>query len=647
MKTMKHITALALAALLVLSAVPAMAEDAPVQPELSARVKDIIEVDGYQFKDLNDNGELDPYEDWRLSAEERAENLLSMMDADQKAAQMVHLTLVTKKDSWFSKDNVGFALVYEYIFDVPEADEEDEEEAEETAAVTGSAMNAAVMTNEIQELSESSALGIPVIFSMDTEAGAAFVKDGTFLPDEINLGAANDEALTAQYYEVLKEELMAIGVRMALSPDADLITDPRWGRNQECYSEDTEVVQKLITVAVQTLQSGSELTADSVLATVKHFPGAGAQTGGVDGTPLTISEDSLELHLAGFKAAIEAGVAAVMPYGYSTVPYLGGDAVDNCADQSAAVMTDLLRGEMGYTGIIQTDWGLNFVGATNAGADILGGAGVRSTRQLVDEVDEERLTDACRRILIAKFQMGLFENPYVDENQAEETIGSEAHKQIAKEAAAKSFTLVKYENAASLAEGSFVVAGSLANDVRCLNSGWTAKEPVEIMGTTILEALRAKAGTEELTYIETAEDVPADLSGITAVVVVGEKSGTHDPAWGAATLEFPEEQVALVDALDKAGANVVAVVVMNRAYVLTPIVEKADSVLLVYRPGVTSGAEAVADTLYGENAVTGKLPFQIPASMDQVLNQREDMPKDIENPLYEYGFGIEVESFGR
>lgn len=647
MKAMKQIAALALAALLVLSAVPAMAEDAPVQPELSARVKDIIEVDGYQFKDLNDNGELDPYEDWRLSAEERAENLLSMMDADQKAAQMVHLTLVTKKDSWFSKDNVGFALVYEYIFDVPEVDEEDEEEAEETAAVTGSAMNAAVMTNEIQELSESSALGIPVIFSMDTEAGAAFVKDGTFLPDEINLGAANDETLTAQYYEVLKEELMAIGVRMALSPDADLITDPRWGRNQECYSEDTEVVQKLITVAVQTLQSGGELTADSVLATVKHFPGAGAQTGGVDGTPLTISEDSLELHLAGFQAAIEAGVAAVMPYGYSTVPYLGGDAVDNCADQSAAVMTDLLRGEMGYTGIIQTDWGLNFVGATNAGADILGGAGVRSTRQLVDEVDEERLTDACRRILIAKFQMGLFENPYVDENQAEEVIGSEAHKQIAKETAAKSFTLVKYENAASLAEGSFVVAGSLANDVRCLNSGWTAKEPVEIEGTTILEALRAKAGTEELTYIETAEDVPADLSGITAVVVVGEKSGTHDPAWGAATLEFPEEQVALVDALDKAGANVVAVVVMNRAYVLTPIVEKADSVLLVYRPGVTSGAEAVADTLYGENAVTGKLPFQIPASMDQVLNQREDMPKDIEDPLYEYGFGIEVESFGR
>ena len=150
-----------------------------------------------------------------------------------------------------------------------------------------------------------------------------------------------------------------------------------------------------------------------------------------------------------------------------------------------------------------------------------------------------------------------------------------------------------------------------------------------------------------MTYIAEAADVTADLTGVTAVVVIGEKSGTHDPAWGAATLEFPQEQLDLVNALDKAGANVVAVVVMNRAYVLTPIADAADTVLLVYRPGVTSGAEAVADCLFGETAITGKLPFQIPASMDQVLNQREDMPKDIGNPLYEYGFGIEAESFGR
>ena len=648
MNAVRRMASLALAAVLGLGVMPARAEETPVQPALQARVKEIIEVDGYQFKDLNDNGELDAYEDWRLSPEERAENLLSLMTAEQKAAQMVHLTLVTKKDSWFSKNNVGFALVYEYIFEPEEDDEEeDEEESDEAQTTLSSARNAAMRTNEIQELSESSELGIPVIFSMDTEAGAAFVKDATFLPDEINQGAAGDAELVTRLNEVLKEELMAVGVRMALSPDADLITDPRWGRNQECYSEDVETVETMIATAVKALQGENGLDEHSVMATVKHFPGAGAQTDGVDGSPLTISEDSIDLHLAGFKAAIDAGVAAVMPYGYSTVPYLGGDAVDNSADQSAAVMTDLLRGELGYEGIIQTDWGLNFVGAANAGADVLGGAGVRSTAQLVDGVDEALLTDACRRILIAKFQLGLFENPYVDEDAAEAIIGSEAHKAVAKEAAAKSFTLVKYENAASLAGQSFIVAGELADDVRCLNSGWTAKEPVEIAGTSILTALEQKAGADNVTYITSAEEVPADLNGVTAVVVVGEKSGTHDPAWGAATLEFPQEQVELINALDKAGANVVAVVVMNRAYVLTPIAEAADSVLVVYRPGVTCGAEAVADCLFGETAITGRLPFQIPASMEQVLAQREDMPKDIENPLYEYGFGIDAEGFGR
>lgn len=616
-----------LAAALGVTACPvALAEEAPVQPELVARVKNIIEVDGCQFKDLNDNGALDPYEDWRLTPEERAEDLLSQMDVTQKASQMVHLTLVSKKDSWFNENNVGFALVYEYIFD--------------------SATEAAKRTNEIQELSESAPLGIPVIFSMDTEAGAAFVKDATFLPDEINQGTVNDPELVTRLNQVLKEEHLAVGVRMALSPDADLITDPRWGRNQECYSEDTDVVQSLIMAAVQALQGGSELTEDSVIATVKHFPGSGGQTDGVDGTPLTIQEDSIDLHLAGFRAAIEAGVAAVMPYGYSTVPYLGGDAVENSADQSAAVMTDLLRGELGYTGLIQTDWGLNFVGATNAGADILGGAGVRSTRQLVEGVDEERLTDACRRILIAKFQLGIFENPYVDEENAAQVLGSEEHRAVAKEAAARSFTLLKYENASPLAGQKLVVAGTLAEDVRALNSGWTAKDPMELAGTTILEAFQNKAGSENVTYIPDASQVPADLSGTTAVVVIGEASGTHEPAWGTDTLEFPQEQVELVKALKDAGANVVEVVLMNRAYVMTDMVDMADSVLLAYRPGVTCGAEAIADALFGETAITGKTPFQIPRTMEQVLNQREDLPKDIQDPLFEYGFGIEVESFG-
>lgn len=591
-----------------------------------------MEVDGYQFIDLNSNGELDVYEDWRQDADTRAADLVSQMTVREKISQMQHPTFLPRADGeipsylqeWCNEEGIGMLLIREL-------------NSVEAAANT---------MNIIQEYAEGSRLGVPVLVSMDSVHGLSYVSGSTVTPHNLVLAATRDEELVTKLAEIAREEHLAVGVRMALSPDADLITDPRWGRNQECYSEDTDVVQSLIVAAVQALQGGSELTEDSVIATVKHFPGSGGQTDGVDGTPLTIQEDSIDLHLAGFRAAIEAGVAAVMPYGYSTVPYLGGDAVENSADQSAAVMTDLLRGELGYTGLIQTDWGLNFVGATNAGADILGGAGVRSTRQLVEGVDEERLTDACRRILIAKFQLGIFENPYVDEENAAQVLGSQEHRAVAKEAAARSFTLLKYENASPLAGQKLVVAGTLAEDVRALNSGWTAKDPVELAGTTILEAFQNKAGSENVTYIPDASQVPADLSGTTAVVVIGEASGTHEPAWGTDTLEFPQEQVDLVKALKDAGANVVEVVLMNRAYVMTDMVDMADSVLLAYRPGVTCGAEAIAEALFGETAITGKTPFQIPRTMEQVLNQREDLPKDIQDPLFEYGFGIEVESFG-
>ena len=612
---------------------PAFAqEERYQQPTLNPHVKSIMEVDGYQFIDLNSNGELDVYEDWRQDADTRAADLVSQMTVREKISQMQHPTFLPRADGeipsylqeWCNEEGIGMLLIREL-------------NSVEAAANT---------LNIIQEYAEGSRLGVPVLVSMDSMHGLSYVSGSTVTPHNLALAATRDEELVTKLAEIAREEHLAVGVRMALSPDADLITDPRWGRNQECYSEDTDVVQSLIVAAVQALQGGSELTEDSVIATVKHFPGSGGQTDGVDGTPLTIQEDSIDLHLAGFRAAIEAGVAAVMPYGYSTVPYLGGDAVENSADQSAAVMTDLLRGELGYTGLIQTDWDLNFVGATNAGADILGGAGVRSTRQLVEGVDEERLTDACRRILIAKFQLGIFENPYVDEENAAQVLGSQEHRAVAKEAAARSFTLLKCENASPLAGQKLVVAGTLAEDVRALNSGWTAKDPMELAGTTILEAFQNKAGSENVTYIPDASQVPADLSGTTAVVVIGEASGTHEPAWGTDTLEFPQEQVELVKALKDAGANVVEVVLMNRAYVMTDMVDMADSVLLAYRPGVTCGAEAIAEALFGETAITGKTPFQIPRTMEQVLNQREDLPKDIQDPLFEYGFGIEVESFG-
>lgn len=645
-KLLKRVMALTLAAMLLVTCAALAEEGDTPTVEVSTVVQeyegrqvvlktadlDLIEADGYQFKDMNKNGQLEPYEDWRLTAEERAEDLLGLMSDKAKAAQMAHMTLVTLKESWFNDLDIGFALTYTYFA-----------ESKETAVEK---------MNYIQALCEESELGIPVVFSMDSVIGASWINDTTILPDAITLAATGDTALVQQLADIQRQEMKALGVRMSLSPNADLATDPRWGRNQETYGEDVDTAKAMVTAAITGLQAGTEgIHEDSVMACVKHFPGSGPQTGGVDGSPLVFDDETFALHLSVFEAALAANPASIMPYGYSTVPYLGGDAVDNYAHESAVVMQDVLRGQLGYTGIIQTDWGLNHIVAMQAGADVMGGMGQRDISRMVDSVEPELLTDRCRRLLVAKFRLGVFENPFVDAEEVARVVGNEEHYAKALEAAERAMTLVKYENQSPLAGQQIIVAGSLAEDVDALSSGWkiSSETGLNVEGKSILDAIRSRAGAGNVTYIGDDATAVADAypEGTTAIVVVGEASGTHEPAWGTATLEFPEEQQSLINALDASGVNVVAVVLMNRAYVMAPIDAAADAVMIAYRPGVTAGAEAVAHALFGDSAIAGKLPWQIPATMDQVLLQREDLPKDIEAPLYDYGFGIETAAFGQ
>ena len=508
------------------------------------------------------------------------------------------------------------------------------------------AAEAATLTNEVQQLSEESRLGIPVVLSMDSVIGASWVDGATFLPDQLTLAATRNVELVNQLADLQRQEMLALGVRMSLSPVADIATDPRWARVQECYGEDAALAAEMVVAAIEGLQAGNELTAESVMACVKHFPGSGAQTAGVDGTPLVFDDESFQMHLSVFEAAIAAGAASIMPYGYSKVPYLGGDAVDNYAHESSVVMTELLRGELGYEGIIQTDWGLNHVFAALAGADVLGGAGSREIQKLADNLTTEELDERVIKILTAKFELGLFENPYVDVDEAAETVGSDEHLALAYQAAAEAMTLVKYENMSALDGKQIILAGSLAEDKDALNSGWKVSGEA---GLNIRQALEARIGADNVTYI--ADDYASVCSlsvqdDAVAIVVVGEKAGTHEPAWGSSTLQFPDEQEQMVAALQSAGIPVITVVLLGRAYVMSDIVDNSDAVLIAYRPGVSQGANAIIGALYGDTEITGKLPLQIPATMNQVLTQREDLAMDIVDPLFDYGFGIDVASFG-
>ncbi len=594
------------------------AEDSPV---LAATVAPILSLAEGDFKDLNGDGVLNPYEDWRLTAEERADDLLGRMTVEEKAAQMAHLTLYNPRDVWFSETNVGFALTYTLFAD--------------------GAREAAEWTNQIQSWSEASRLGVPVILSMDSVMGASWVRSATVFPDQIGLAATRDVDVVKQLADLQRQEMLAMGVRMSLSPIADVGSEPRWGRFQETFGEDVDLVADMVVAAVEGLQGGTSIGTDSILTCVKHFPGSGPQTDGEDGSPLLFDDDTLALHLQPFEAAIEAGAWSIMPYGYSTVPSLGGDAVDSTAHESSVVMTDLLKGDLGFDGVIQTDWGLHHVEAARAGADVLGGAGTRDIARVAEALDEERLNESVRKILIAKFELGLFENPYVDEDAAEVIVGNAEHLAIALEAAAASMTLLTNDGVLPLAEGtSLVVAGPLATDVSALSSGWKCPDPE---GETVLAALADHAGA--VAYVGSAEAFTDDvIAGADAVVVViGEIAYTHEPEWRSGTLEISEEQQAILDRAEASGLPTAVVVLVGRPYVLTDVVAAAEAVLIAYRPGTSQGAASVANALFGAHEITGALPFQLPSSMASVEAQREDVPGDLEEPLFEYGAGLRLE----
>lgn len=615
---------------------------------VQARHKPILQVDGLLFRDLNANGQLDVYEDWRRPVEERVEDLLSRMTLAEKVAQMMHPTFIPRPDGspppfmekWCRDLQIGFVLVR----DLP------------------SARAAAESMNKLQEWCEQSRLGIPIVISMDSIHGLSYVNGGLVYPQNLGLAAIGDLELVRALVEASRKEHLAVGVRMTLSPNADLATEPRWGRVYECPGEDPSFAAEFVRLYVETYQHGKGLNPQSVLCCVKHFPGAGPQMEGVDMAPIVSTAETLDLHLLPFKAAIDAGVGSVMPY-YS-IPL----ALDTMAALgSRKTLQDLLRQNLGFTGLITTDWGMQFgirqagmfwgqeisndealiIGIEHAEVDAVGGASPRDITDVVRLVGEgkirpERIDEAVRRILWIKFTLGIFENPYVDPNYAEKIVGCAEHQALSLEAARRSMTLVKNTGILPLRNvGAILVAGSRAGDVDSVTGGWTSKQT----GLTIVEAIRALAG--EACQVHYVADDPVEAKALAAksdvaIVVVGEPAYMHNPPWGASTLELTASQQKLLEAIHETGTPLVVVVLLARPYILTWCAENAAAILIAYLPG-TQGAQAIAEALFGVINPQGRLPIQLPRSMDQVRNQRSDLPSDIPDPLYERGFGLSYE----
>ena len=623
----------------------------PEQPLLAPRVKSIIEADGYQFIDLNGNGALDKYEDWRLDAETRADDLVSQMTVREKIAQMQHPTYLPRADGkiapylekYCTDYGIGMLLIREL-------------NCVETAATT---------MNTVQEYAEASRLGVPVLVSMDSVHGLSYVSGATVTGHNLALAATRDEALVTKLAEIARDEHIAIGVRMTLSPESDIASEPRWGRVMETFGEDPDLVTQMVRAQIVAFQNGEDgLNPDGIVACIKHFPGAGPQMDGKDTSPIVSDEETLQIHLKPYYAAIDVNVGSVMPY-YSVPLALD---MENSAIGSKAALQDLLREQMGFEGIIQTDWGMIWaiqeglgtmtgeevsdeeaiiIGVTQSRVDGIGGESIRLIDQMEEmteegKIDEDILTAAATRIVKAKFQLGVFENPYCDVEYAVSFVGNEEHTKVNLEAAEKAMTLLKNDGALPLTANAgqkILVCGPRAGDMMSLVGGWSSEQE----GLTIAAAVAEYAGEgDTVTYI--ADDVEAIAEAAkdadVVIVSVGEPSYQHDPPWSYDTLEITASQQEILEAV-KANTNgqIITVVTGGRPYILTWCDENTNAILEAYYPGQQGGI-AIAETLFGLNNPTGKTPLQFPRDMESVNDQSGDVSFDLENPLYDYGWGL-------
>ena len=638
-----------------LTGVAAFAEETSYeQPVLNPRVKTIIEADGYQFIDLNSNGTLDVYEDWRLDADTRATDLVSQMTVGEKIAQMQHPTYLPRSDGkiapylqkYCTDYGIGMLLIREL----------------------NSVQTAAETMNVVQEYAEASRLGVPVLVSMDSVHGLSYVSGATVTGHNLALAATRDEELVTKLAEIAREEHIAIGVRMTLSPESDIASEPRWGRVMETFGEDPDLVTSMVKAQIVAFQNGTEgLNKDGIVACIKHFPGAGPQMEGKDTSPIVADEETLQIHLKPYYAAIEVNVGSVMPY-YSVPLALD---MENSAIGSKAALQDLLREQMGFEGIIQTDWGMIWaiqealgtmtgeeisdeeaiiIGVTQSRVDGIGGESIRLIDQMEEmtadgKIDEEILSAAAYRIVKAKFELGVFENPYCDVEYAVSFVGNEEHTAVNLEAARKAMTLLKNDGALPLTANAgqkILVCGPRAGDMDSLVGGWSSQQE----GLTIAAAIEQYAGENDtVTYI--ADDVTAIAEAAkeadVVIVSVGEPSYQHDPPWGYDTLEITASQQEILDAVKaNTQGQIITVVTGGRPYILTWCDENTNAILEAYYPGQQGGI-AIAETIFGENNPTGKTPIQFPRDMASVNDQAGDVSFDLENPLYDYGWGLSYE----
>lgn len=604
--------------------------------------------DGVQYRDLNGNGVMDPYEDPRLSAEERAADLLGRLSLPEKIGLMFQTVIEAGPDGTLlespgqiSKSATSTVVLKKFMnhFNVHALND---------------ARQAARWNNALQELAEQTPHGIPVTISTDPRhafaenVGVGF-SAGAFSqwPDGLGLAAIDDPETTRQYADIVRREYCAVGIRSALHPQVDLATEPRWARQLQTFGADPDRVGAHTTAYLQGLQ-GDHVGPNSVACTAKHFPGGGPQKDGEDahfpyGREQVYPGGQFDAHLAPFRVAIDHGVAGIMPYyGMPIGLEIEGEKIEPVGfGFNRQIMQGLLRDRLGFDGVILTDWELvndNIVGdqvlparawgveqlnapermltILNAGADQFGGeecVEILADLLAAGAIQEERVDESALRLLLVKFRLGLFDNPYVDEDEAATLVGSPAHRSAGTIAQSRSVVVLEsrpHRGAPTL---------PLQRNLRLYLEG-------------IDRAVAAQFGD----IVSTPEE--ADLAVIRLASPFEPRDDLFlESFFHQGSLEFRPGVIARLSRLAE-HVPLLIDVTLDRAAVLTPIRDLAAALTVTF--GVSD--DALLRALTAEIPPEGRLPIGLPRSMDVVRSVQPDVGLPLDDTLYPLGTGLRV-----
>ncbi|MEB2780481.1 glycoside hydrolase family 3 N-terminal domain-containing protein [Algoriphagus sp. C2-6-M1] len=642
------------------------------QADLGQRTATLLDVDGYQFKDLNKNGTLDPYEDWRLSVDQRTDNLIAQMTLEEKVGFMLISTTRLAGDFAFQPGAPRGEITSGF-------NEEDliqpnnmftrQPLATPLMSASGTTKgvierhlrhfilrantNAKIMaewSNNLQALCEDTRLGIPAIVASNprnhiTMDAAIGLSQGATVfskwPGELGLSATQDLGLIRKFADIARQEWASVGIRKGYQYMADLATEPRWQRNEGTFGEDADWAAAVMREVVLGFQ-GEKLGKGSVALTTKHFPGGGPQVEGQDphfdfGKDQHYPGGMFDYHLKPFQAAIDAGTSAIMPYYAKPI---GTEYEEVAFAYNKRIIKDLLRDKMGFQGIINSDtgpiemqpWGMEkysieerYGKALEAGVDLFSGTG--DPTQLMAAVTmgyvtEKRINESIVRLLKEKFELGLFENPYVDVEQAKNLVGNPEFQEAGDLAMRKSIVLLR-------------------NDLQVL----PIKAKTKVYFETYFDKGGENAPTTPFTSSNPSWEFELVATQEEADLVVLWLNPHFNSLFSSNGSEIDvrlSKNKIDTDYVNGVLSKKPTVTIINftNPWVISEI-DGAGLQTLVATFGTTP--EAILDVLAGKVNPTAKMPFTIPVSAEVVKSNLSDVPGHQETEgyaLFKFGHGL-------